>query len=49
VLLCFDDPRVRKIRNDPVALGSSPELFAFTVSLAPPVRCDLLLFRVVGW
>jgi len=26
----------------PVALGSSPELSAFTMSLAPPVRCDFV-------
>ena len=63
VLLCFINPRVRRIRNEasscpgfvccfalltrgwgrletkpPVALGSSSELFAFTMSLVPPVH-----------
>jgi len=39
VLLCFINPRVRKIRNEASSCpGSSPELSAFTISLAPPVR-----------
>jgi len=39
VLLCFIDPRVRKIRNEaPVALESFTVLFSFSLSLAPPVH-----------
>jgi len=39
VLLCSIDPRVGKIRNvacSQVALGSSPELSACTMLIAPP-------------
>ena len=48
VLLCFIDPRVGKIRNEASsALGSSPELFAFTMLLAPPVRCVFALVVIL--
>jgi len=39
VLLCFINPRVRKIRNEASSCPEiSPELSAFTMSLAPPVQ-----------
>ena len=47
VLLCFISPRVRKIETrPPVALGSSPELSAFIMSLAPPVWQDKVFSNV---
>jgi len=42
LLLCFINPRERKIRNEAlVALEFSPELSSFTMSLAPPVHLFL--------
>jgi len=39
VLLCFIDPRVRKIRNEASScLGIFSRTLRFTMSLAPPVH-----------